>query len=311
MPPLTHHEILGLVGPFARRGRHVDLAASDRMARRLVFRDVAHDAAVESLQLDIAMPGLHRLTRTLTLADGVQSVLVAEGPEPDALLASVEGIAHARQLRAHPGFTVALSHRLLGRDTLRLTHGKARVAGVTVELAMETDGGRHADVSLTTSLDDPLVLPDDLLAVLGWDWSRLDPRTDRSMRRWSASVRLRGSGRARDDDAEGRLARAAAHVATTLAEPPPSFHDRWQAARWRFAFRRAIPLSVCGLLIVGALLFTKAGLSQDSVVRMLIFNAPPLMLVAFFCLREPPRIEWPARPRRTTAVSWRAVGAAG
>jgi hypothetical protein len=27
-PPLTHREILELVAPFARRGRHVDLAAS-------------------------------------------------------------------------------------------------------------------------------------------------------------------------------------------------------------------------------------------------------------------------------------------
>ena len=311
IPPLTHHEILGLVGPFARRGRHVDLAASDRMARQLVFRPLAHDAAVESLQLDIATPGLHRVTRTLTLADGLQSTLVAEGPDADALLAWIDGIPHTRQLRAEPDYTVALSHRLKAPDTLQFTHGSVRVAGVGVRLTMESDGGRHAEVSLTTSLEDPLVLPDDLLAVLGWNWSRLDPRTDRSMRRWTGSVRLRGPGRTIGDDAERQLARAAAHVATTLSEPPSSFHDRWHRARWLFAFRRAIPLGVCGLLIAGALLFTKAGLSQDSVVRMLIFNAPPLMLVAFFCLREPPRIEWPVRPRRMTATTWRRAGEAG
>ena len=35
--PLTHHEILGLVEAFSRSGRQVDLTASDRAARRLVF----------------------------------------------------------------------------------------------------------------------------------------------------------------------------------------------------------------------------------------------------------------------------------
>jgi len=42
--PLTHHEILALVAPFARRGRRVDLAASDRVARRIAFRPVEHAA---------------------------------------------------------------------------------------------------------------------------------------------------------------------------------------------------------------------------------------------------------------------------
>ena len=38
-PPLTHHDILALAEPFARRGRRVDLAASDRIARRVVFQE--------------------------------------------------------------------------------------------------------------------------------------------------------------------------------------------------------------------------------------------------------------------------------
>jgi len=32
-PPLTHREIMALVALFARRGRHVDLAGTDRAAR--------------------------------------------------------------------------------------------------------------------------------------------------------------------------------------------------------------------------------------------------------------------------------------
>jgi len=312
MHPLTHHEIVGLVGPFARRGRHVDLAASDRMARKLMFRALEHaaDGATlpayrEQLQLDNATPGVHRLTRTLTLADGIASTLIAEGPDPDVLLARVEAIRHDLQLKPGPGFTIAYSHRLADAATMRFVQGRVRVAGLTVGLARDGDGDRHAELTMTTTRDDPLVLPDDLVAVLGWDWTRLDAWTDRAARRWTAGVRLRGRGDAARHDAERKLERVATLLATTLSEPPARFHERQRAARWLFAFRRSIPLQVCALLIVGALFFTKAGLSQDSVIRMLIFNAPPLLLVAFFCLREPPRIEWPTWPRRAMADTWR------
>ena len=40
--PLTHHEILRLIEPFTRRGRHVDLSATDRIERRIVFKPVVH-----------------------------------------------------------------------------------------------------------------------------------------------------------------------------------------------------------------------------------------------------------------------------
>jgi hypothetical protein len=314
MHPLTHHEIVGLVGPFARRGRHVDLAASDRMARRLVFRPVEHAPEVaalpeyrELLQLDSATPGVHRLTRTLTLVDGVQATLIAEGPDPDVLLARIEAVPHTLQLRPGPGFTIANSHRLQDANTPQFVRGTVRVAGLTVVLDRGSADDRYGELAMTTTLDDPLVLPDDLVAVLGWDWTRLDAWTDRMARRWTAGVRLRGRGTAASRDAEGKLDRVATLLATTLSEPPARFHERQRAARWLFAFRRSIPLQVCAFLILGALLFTKAGLSQDSAIRMLIFNAPPLMLVALFCLREPPRIEWPTWPRRPTATSWRSM----
>ena len=41
-PPLTHHDILELAAPFSRRERHVDLAASDRMQRTLLFKPLEH-----------------------------------------------------------------------------------------------------------------------------------------------------------------------------------------------------------------------------------------------------------------------------
>ena len=40
--PLTHHEILGWIAPFTRQGRQLDLAASDRLERRLRFKTIEH-----------------------------------------------------------------------------------------------------------------------------------------------------------------------------------------------------------------------------------------------------------------------------
>ena len=64
-PPLTHHDILGLIEPFSRRERHVDLAASDRAERLLRFKPIDRDGgARETLQLDVFATQGFRLTRT-------------------------------------------------------------------------------------------------------------------------------------------------------------------------------------------------------------------------------------------------------
>ena len=39
-------------------------------------------------------------------------------------------------------------------------------------------------------------------------------------------------------------------------------------------------------------------------IRMLMFHSPPLLLIAFFCMRELPRIEIPPLPRRSFALRW-------
>jgi hypothetical protein len=41
---------------------------------------------------------------------------------------------------------------------------------------------------------------------------------------------------------------------------------------------------------------------------MLIFNAPPILMMLFFCLRELPRIEIPPLPRASRASAWRQSG---
>jgi len=103
MAPLTHHDILELVPPFARAGRHVDLAASDRAARRIAFRPVEHGAGTtdgaplrETLVLESFGTGTFELTRTLTAPDGLRATLQAMGPDPGVLLAQVAAVPASR-----------------------------------------------------------------------------------------------------------------------------------------------------------------------------------------------------------------------
>ena len=72
--------------------------------------------------------------------------------------------------------------------------------------------------------------------------------------------------------------------------------------------RRAVPLLVCLLLVAAAASVRKLGLDDDAMLRMIIFNVPPLLMVAVFCLPELPRIEIPPLPKRLVAASWRDTG---
>ncbi len=325
--PLTHHEILALVEPFARRGVRVDLAASDRFARRIAFRPVgrpADDAAglpalTESMALEPREAGGWRLVRTLAAPDGLASTLTVSGGEPGALLAAADAVDARRQFDAGAGWTLAVEQRLdLAKGAIDASspaavaaalvpvRGTVRTDGVTLTMKIPTVGGISADIAIAIADDDPVDLPDDLLAVLGRAWGRLD----RSGRGWTSHVGLSGGGAARLRDAEARLRTMAAHVARTLSEPPARYHERLRGARWRTAARRSVPLAACIALIAAAAAVPSLGLARESPIWMLIFNAPPLLLVGFFCLREMPRIELPRAPRVPDAPSWRPVPAA-
>ena len=315
MPPLTHHQILALVAPFSRSGRHVDLAASDRMARRVAFKPVDHGTLTETLLLDNPGEGRFRLTRVLALQGGLQAQmtaqLTADGSDPAALLARVDAVPLALQHGSGAGYVLAKSHRLVagpGGDTLILTEGRAWVGslvdspanGLLLKLSVSSVRGISGEVLLQTTGDHPLDLPEDLLAVVGWDWARLIKRSDG----YGTRLRLRGAGAARSRDAETKLALGAQHLAQTLAEPPALFHDKQVAARWRVVMQRALPLIGAALMLVGAAAVSKLDLAQESLVRMLIFHAPPILMVGFFCMNELPRVEIPPWPKRLRARSW-------
>ena len=94
--PLTHHEILRLIEPFSRRGRHVDLTASNRIERHLVFRPIVHAGEMpacagmrEILELENPRVESYRLVRTLVLPGGATAKLSTDGPHPADLLARI------------------------------------------------------------------------------------------------------------------------------------------------------------------------------------------------------------------------------
>lgn len=309
LPPLSHHEILALAGPFARRGRHADLAASDRAERRLAFRPRVLPAADglpplhEALHLDGSQRAGHwRLVRTLALPDGPSATLAAEGDEPGALLERIESVPAARQFQISPQAVVALQQRAEADGHLSLQRAQAQVAGLTLEMRVSGVSGFPAELELRRAEDDPIELPRDVLAVLGGRWDRLT-----TLRRgWLGSVQVKGEGAARSADAEAQLHAAIDHLSRTLAEPPLAFHQRHLRARWRVAMRGTLPV-FGGFALVGlAILLRQHGSSQAvSALGLLANLAPPLMMGLFFVRREMPQIGLPRVPRRPRAGAWR------
>lgn len=308
MTPLSHHEILAIAAPFARRGIEVDLPASDRSARRLAFRARVRPAAdglpalTETLWL---APGTERdgapwrLQRALARPDGAEALLEADGPDPAELLARVESVPAARQFRDE---ATTLHHRVADDGTLLLRRARAQVAGLTLVMQVSGVSGFPAELELLRAEGDPIVLPRDLLAVMGRPWDRLS-----AVRRgWTASVGLRGSGAARSADAEARFAQAVAHLARTLSEAPGAFHDRHRGARWRVAMRGTLPLAVgAGIVALAFVLRAQGEGPAASALALLANITPPLLMGLFFLRREMPQIGLPRIPRRPAGERWR------
>lgn len=306
--PLTHHEIMALAAPFARSGRQVDLAGSDRIARLLLFRPrpLAEDPALhERLRLEDGERARHRLVREIALPEGVAAQLRAEGEDPAELLALIDTVPPATQWRRGEGWAIALGQRVTraddGNARVVIATLDAKVGGLRLKVTLPAVAGITAEVEL----DAPGLaeLPDDLLAVLGGGWSSLW----RLGERWRGHFRAPRREPARSEAALAQMHIAVEHLARTLAEPPARFHERLAAARWRVAARRCVPLLTALGLIGMSFVVTSMDFARDSVWRMLIFNAPPILLALGVSLQELPRFEWPRWPRASQASSWHAA----
>jgi hypothetical protein len=311
--PLTHHDILALVEPFSRRELRVDLAASDRAARQLVFQPIVHPAAapgepplVETLQLDSLGTGTCRLTRTVVPGDrpgAPDATLQAIGTDVGALLDRFAAVPPTRHFESVAGDTIARSYRLDAGGAAALIEGIVRVHGLRLTLTLSGVRGASAEIRLAPeAADEALALPEDLLAVLGWNWARLIRKRDG----WRSRLRLRGRGAQRTAAAEAALALAAAHLARTLGEPPGHFHDRLRAARWAVVFRRAIPTLTAISLVATIVLMPRLNVDASGMSPwMLLYHVPTALVALSFWLQELPQFEIPPLPRRSSAATWR------
>ena len=321
--PLTHHEILTLVEPFTRQGHHPDLAATNRLERKLVFKPVERtlDTAPplelsETLQLENREEKTYRLTRTLTCAKGSEETLEAklevEGTEPADLLACVDSIAPESQFRFGPGHKIAKSYRLVrgggmtreGSPVVQkvLTKMSAHVEDLLVTATAPTvKADPEALIEIKPTAGEYKAVPDDLLAVLGWDWGLIQHRKDI----WKSSLRLRGREPDRSDRAERKLERMVDHLVQTFTEAPSRFHERLVGARWGVVLRRAIPLLISLGLIGAAAASSRLPLADNSPIRMMMMNLPGFLMVFVFCMRKLPVIEVPPFPKRLNAPAWR------
>lgn len=298
------------MAPFSRAGRALDLAASDRAERQLVFKPVAHAASNhlpalnEQLTLQAVGDGW-ALTRRLLADDGLQASVLAEGDDPAALLAAVQAVAPSRQfvraIEGDPGSPLAALHQRCAKNgALVLREAQAEVTGLTLKMKVSAVKGYPAHIDLLRGSGDTRRLPDDLLEVQGRAWTRLT-----ALRLgWEASVQLRGSEAQRSADAQWRLCQTLAHLQQTLSAPPAQFHARHRAARRRVGLARGGPLMLGVLLVAAAFAVRGRGDGSEATLAALANLAPPLLMALFFMRREMPRIELPRWPRRLPASSW-------
>ena len=124
MTPLTHHDILRLAAPLVRRGRRVDLGASDRAGRRILFApetgETADGRAVATVwSLQDLDDGAIEICRAAAVEDGRVATFAARpasAEDLDGALATADAVPVARQLRASGAALAALDHVLEPAD---------------------------------------------------------------------------------------------------------------------------------------------------------------------------------------------------
>jgi hypothetical protein len=303
LPALTHHEIVSIVEPFARSGRQVDLPACDRDARRIAFKPMSRDGGLhETLELDCRHAGRFVLERRLERADGLAATLTGAGPDAEQLLAAIDAVPPAQHFREGEGWRLARSYELWLRD-LFLSHAELAVEGLRLALTLKLPALRSVagDIAIRATPGHTLELPDDLLAVLGWDWARLQKKRDE----WVSKLRLRGSALRRSRTAEAALERAAPHLVRVLSEPPMLFHQRHLAARWGVVLRRSIPTATALAMIGGALLIPQIFDEPRAAGYWMALHYVPIALLALsFRLQEMSQFEIPRWPKRPTVARW-------
>jgi hypothetical protein len=299
--PLTHHEIVALTVPLARTGRRVDLGASDRMRRRLVFvPDTGRgEATADAIVVESRRNGGFRVERQLGHDDGPRAAVLVEAVDAETAVRRADAVDSSRLREEGSGWTIHRRMRI-GTDGGALLPVAATITldAATVEVRFPEVTGLPARLRIHPRRGRRLVLTDDLLAVLGWDWSPLR----RVGSAWEGSVRLRGVDAA---DQAGHLSRTLArHLATTLDAPPRRFHERLWLQRVGVVVRRAVPLVALLVLVLEFALAPELRMARANPLVFLALAAPLLLVLGFMRWSEDPRFELPRWPRPSAEPAW-------
>jgi hypothetical protein len=181
-----------------------------------------------------------------------------------------------------------------------VTQGRVELEGLVLSMEVSAVRGIAAELRLEGAVVACNDLPQDLLAVQGWNWTRLA----RDARGWHSRVRLRGKEPMRSERALARLNEVAAHPARTLAEPPAQYHARHRLARWGVVLRRGIPMLTLVLLAVGLWGVSRLAVGNETGAWVLLLHVPTAMLAIGFSLQEMAQFEFPPLPRAMDAPAW-------
>ena len=254
------------------------------------------------------------LQRRLAHPSGLQATLQLAGARAAALLDALDSVLPESRFERGQGWLLARGYEVLDDAGVQarplplfLCRAQVRLALLDLELKLRMPGFRSVagDIELTPAEGLKLELPEDLLAVQGWDWTRLVRGADG----WTSKLRLRGKALRRSRTAEVALSQAARHLARVLAEPPVRFHERHRLARWGVMLRRGIPTFTALGMIGGALLLPKLADTRHAGVWMALHYLPIALLALSFSRQELPQFEIPRWPRRLRHCDWQLPSA--
>jgi hypothetical protein len=245
--PLSHHEIMRLIGPFSERGWRLDMGASERGERLLRFQVVTHPggehgipAFHERLTAAVSQDDEFLLVRELRLsgdADASASpTLTASGPDAAVLLDQFARVAVSRHFTDVDGVIVRRSYRLDPRRSNAERTGPAwelRIVSATAELPAlraEFDASMRSmpvDVRLYPRTAEPLDPPRDLLAVIGRQWRSLQEYPNH----WRSTISAPRREPGRTADVELKVAQTVRHLHQTLSKAGRAGGPRHSPAR--------------------------------------------------------------------------------
>jgi len=157
--PLTHHDIVRVAAPLAKRGLRIDLAATDRAARRIAFhpRVWSGDETLHALHTLTVLPdGDVELVRAVARdAAGPASTLIARAAAVDAVIGAFDEIAPTRQIVDDGDVVAAVDLTLEPLDEQGSTGARAviqqivgQVGPLSLMVDVSTGSGMPADVLL-------------------------------------------------------------------------------------------------------------------------------------------------------------------